>query len=135
MKKILIDLNIILDFLNQRHFHQEAARLIDMCVEKKIAGYVCAHEITTLSYFLLKEHKDKPKVISTISGILDIFKVLAIDETILRKSLTSSVSDYEDAVIEASALKNNIDCIISRNISDFKSSRVSTYTPEQFFLL
>ena len=135
MKKILIDLNIILDFLNQRHFHQEAARLIDMCVEKKISGYVCAHEITTLSYFLLKEHKDKPKVISTISGILDIFKVLAIDETILRNSLTSSVSDYEDAVIEASALKNNIDCIISRNISDFKSSRVSTYTPEQFFLL
>jgi len=35
MKKILIDLNIILDFLNQRHFHQEAAQLIDMCVEKK----------------------------------------------------------------------------------------------------
>jgi len=135
MKKILIDLNIILDFLNQRHFHQEAAQLINMCVENKIAGYICAHEITTLSYFLLKEHKDKQKVISTISTILDIFRVIAIDEAILKDSLISSISDYEDAVVEVSALKNKIDYIISRNISDFKSSRVETYTPEQFFLL
>jgi len=63
---------------------------------------------------------------SKTAALYGLFKVLAIDETILRNSLTSSVSDYEDAVIEASALKNNIDCIISR---------VSTYTPEQFFLL
>ena len=49
MIKILIDLNIILDFLNKRNFHVEAAQLINMCVEKKISGYICAHEVTTLS--------------------------------------------------------------------------------------
>ena len=27
-----------------------------------------------------------------------------------------------------------IDCIISRNIADFKHSRIPAYTPEQFFL-
>ena len=59
MIKILIDLNIILDFLNKRNFHVEAAQLINMCVEKKISGYICAHEVTTLSYFLLKEQKDR----------------------------------------------------------------------------
>ena len=62
MKTILVDLNIILDFLNKRHFHQEAAQLINMCVEKKLVGFICAHEVTTLSYFLLKEQKDKTKV-------------------------------------------------------------------------
>jgi predicted nucleic acid-binding protein len=135
MKKILIDLNIILDFLNKRNFHQEAAQIINMCVEKKISGCICAHEITTLSYFLLKEQKDKTKVINTITALLDIFNVLSIDETILRDSLVSPISDYEDAVIEVSSMKNNIDYIISRNISDFKLSRIPTYTPEQFFLL
>ena len=39
MKKILIDLNIILDFLNKRNFHHEAAQLINMCVEKKLSGF------------------------------------------------------------------------------------------------
>lgn len=135
MKKILIDLNIILDFLNKRNFHQEAAQLINMCVERKLSGYICAHEVTTLSYFLLKEKKDKTKVINTITSLLDIFYIIPIDESILRDSLISPISDYEDAVIEVSSIKTNIDCIISRNISDFKSARIPTYTPEQFFLL
>lgn len=135
MKKILIDLNIVLDFLNKRNFHQEAAQLINLCVEKKIDGYMCAHEITTLSYFLLKEHKDRTKIINTIRALLDIFSVISTDEVILRDSLISPITDYEDAVIEVSSLKNKIDYIISRNISDFKLSRVATLTPEQFFLL
>ena len=37
MKKVLIDLNIILDFLNKRNFHQEAALLINMCAESKLS--------------------------------------------------------------------------------------------------
>ena len=135
MKKILIDLNIILDFLNKRNFHQEAAQLINMCVENKLSGYICAHEVTTLSYFLLKEQKDKTKVINTITALLDIFHVIPIDESILRDSLISPITDYEDAVIEVSSMKANIDYIITRNISDFKSSRIPTYTPEQFFIL
>lgn len=135
MKKILVDLNIILDFLNKRNFHLEAAQLVDLCVEKKFSGYMCAHEITTLSYFLFKEQKDKAKVINTITTILDIFTIIPIDDVILRNSLVSPISDYEDAFIEVSSMKTNIDCIISRNVSDFKASRIPVYTPEQFFLL
>jgi len=135
MKKILIDLNIILDFLNKRNFHQEAARLINMCVEKNISGYICAHEVTTLSYFLFKEQKDTTKVLNTITALLDVFEVIPLDQAVLRDSLLSPIADYEDAVIEVSAMKTHIDYIISRNISDFKSARIPAYTPEQFFLL
>ena len=135
MKKIVIDLNIIIDFLNRRNFHKESAQLIDMCVEKNVVGYLCAHEITTLSYFLLKEQKDKIKVINTLATLLDIFTVIPINESVLRDSLISPISDYEDAVIEVSSMKNNIDYIITRNISDFKLSRIPSLTPEQFFLL
>ena len=135
MKKVLIDLNIILDFLNKRNFHQEAAQLLNRCVEGKLSGYICAHEVTTLSYFLFKEQKDKNKVAAFISSLLDIFHVIPIDETILKNSLLSPITDYEDAVIEVSAVAFDIDYILSRNISDFKQSRIPTYTPEQFFLL
>ena len=135
MKKVLIDLNIILDFLNKRNFHQEAAQLLNMCVESTLSGYICAHEVTTLSYFLFKEQKDKNKVAAIISSLLDIFHVIPIDETILKNSLLSPITDYEDAVIEVSAVAFDIDYILSRNISDFKQSRIPVYTPEQFFLL
>lgn len=135
MKKVLIDLNIILDFLNKKNFHQEAARIINMCIEHEIEGFLCAHEITTLSYFLLKEHKDQNKVINTITALLDFFTIIPIDENILLESLLSSIHDYEDAVIEISSIKNKLDFIISRNISDFKLSRITALTPEQFFLI
>lgn len=135
MKKVLVDLKIILDFLNKRNFHLQAARLINMCIEQELEGYVCAHEITTLSYFLLKEQKNRTKVMKTITALLDFLTVIPIGEVILRDSLLSSINDYEDAVIEVSSMRNNIDFIISRNISDFKSSRIPAITPEQFFLL
>ena len=134
MKKVLIDLNIILDFLNKRNFHEEAANIINMCVEKKLFGFIAAHEITTLSYFLLKEKKDKNKAADIISALLDIFNIIPIDEKILREALFSPVKDYEDAVIEVSAVKNSIDYIISRNLGDFKSARIQVFTPEQFFI-
>ena len=134
MKKILIDLNIILDFLNKRNSHEEAANIINMCVEKKLSGFIAAHEITTLSYFLLKEKKDKNKVADIISALLDMFNIIPIDEKILREALFSPVKDYEDAVIEVSSVKNSIDYIISRNLGDFKSARVQVCTPEQFFI-
>ncbi|MGI5064593.1 PIN domain-containing protein [Treponema putidum] len=134
MKKVLIDLNIILDFLNKRNFHEEAANIINMCVEKKLSGFIAAHEITTLSYFLLKEKKNKNKAAETITAFLDIFNIIPTDEKILREALFSPVKDYEDAVIEVSAVKNGIDYIISRNLADFKSARVQVCTPEQFFI-
>ena len=134
MKKVLIDLNIILDFLNKRNFHEEAANIINMCVEKKLFGFIAAHEITTLSYFLLKEKKNKNKAADIISALLDMFNIIPIDEKILREALFSPVKDYEDAVIEVSSVKNSIDYLISRNLGDFKSARIQVFTPEQFFI-
>lgn len=55
MRKVLIDLNIILDMLTKRKDHEAAAAVFDKCVKRKIKGYICSHEITTLSYFLERE--------------------------------------------------------------------------------
>lgn len=135
MTKILVDLNIILDFLNKRNNHQEAADLINRCAKHELSGFMCAHEVTTLSYFLVKEDKDRIKARTTITALMDIFTVIPVDEAVLRDSLLSPIADYEDAVIEVSSMKAGIDCIISRNIADFKRSRIPAYTPEQFVLL
>ena len=55
MKKILIDLNVIIDMINKREHHEAAVAVFDRCVKKHDRGYVCAHEITTLAYFLGKD--------------------------------------------------------------------------------
>ena len=134
MKKILIDLNVLLDFLNKRPFHREAARIIGLCESGHFEGCLCAHEVTTLAYFLLKELRDRPLVERTLSIIMDLFTILPVDAEILRAALSSPIRDYEDAVVEASAMHHALDAIITRNMADFAQSRIMSMTPEQFLL-
>lgn len=135
MKKVTVDLNVLLDFLNKREGHQAAAAIVDLCVKNEIKGCICAHEFTTLSYFMTREHGDIQRVRYILTEILDIFSVIPVTEELLRDSLNSPFSDIEDAVIEVSSLKENVEYIITRNMSDFKSSRVKALTPPQFLQL
>ena len=90
MKKILIDLNVILDFLNKREGHEKAAEIIHMCSSGTAIGYICAHEITTLSYFLGKIIKEKTKRNKIINGILELLNILSIDKKIIVVNLFSN---------------------------------------------
>ncbi len=120
MKKILLDINILLDVLNKREDHESAAKIFDLCERRKIKGYICSHEITTLSYFMEKYKYPKGKRKLIITKLLDIFSTIPTTEKILRNALNSAIDDYEDAVIEASARSEEVDCIVTRNIKDFK---------------
>lgn len=132
MKKVLIDLNVLLDFLNKRESHEYAAEVVDLCVTKKIRGYVCAHEITTLAYFLLKEYSNREKVRFVLNELLNIFTILPVAVAVLRNALNSRIDDYEDAVIEECGITEKVDVIITRDLSDFTKSRVPAQSPGEF---
>ena len=131
MKKVLIDLNIIIDFLNKRNDHEAALFVYDKCVKKEIKGYVSSHEITTLSYFLEKEKFGRIKRNKIISNLLDNLSVLPAHEDILRKALVSEIEDYEDAVIDELASNEKIDFIVTRNLKDFKKSKNKIYSARE----
>ncbi len=135
MKKVLIDINIILDMLAKRDDHQSAVRIFDLCTRRLVKGYLCSHEVTTLSYFLEKFSYPRNKATQIISGLLDVFSIIPATETILRDALQSSIKDFEDAVIEVSAVKEQVDCIITRNLKDFKSGRVDCFTGNEYLSL
>jgi predicted nucleic acid-binding protein len=135
MKNITIDSNIIMDFLFKRDGHEKAAEIFKHCSKKKINGFICAHEITTLSYFLEKSIKDKNKKIKAISGIMKRFKVIEINEELLNSALYSAIDDFEDAVIEVSSKAKEVDYIITRNIKDFKKSQIKAITPEELLAI
>jgi predicted RecB family nuclease len=49
-------------------------------------------------------------------------------ETLL-KALERRFTDYEDAVIEAVAVENQIDVIATRNLKDFRKSKIEAKEP------
>jgi len=131
MKNTLIDINIFMDFLFKRQGHENVAEVFKFCMKGNIKGFVCAHEITTLCYFLDKAQNNKAKTKKVISRLIQRFAVIEINEDLLSKALNSEIDDFEDAVIEVSAIDKNIDYIITRNIKDFKKSTIPAKTPEE----
>jgi len=132
MKTILVDLNIILDYLEDRNGSEKAGELFAKCFLGEIKGYVCAHEITTLSYFLGKYRKNRSGNMKIISRIMQIFDVIEINKEILNKAVLSNITDFEDAVIAESAKEKKIDYIITRNKKDFRNSPVPSMLPEEY---
>ena len=64
-----------------------------------------------------------------------MFFVLDLNISILNKALKSKIKDYEDAVIEQSALLNECDLIITRNTKDFENGKVKSIIPKEFLRL
>ena len=48
--------------LASEYSHETAAELFSLCFKRKVNGLICAHEVTTLYYFLNKEIKDKTSI-------------------------------------------------------------------------
>ena len=129
MKKILIDLNVIIDMTNKRDDHAAAVTVFNRCVRKRDRGYVCAHEITTLAYFLGKDQsllKIRPVI---TRSLLKTLSTIPVTESILLDALDSPIPD---AVVEASAVKEQIDFIISRDLRDFEQSRIPVLTAADY---
>ncbi|MDR3196756.1 MAG: PIN domain-containing protein [Planctomycetaceae bacterium] len=135
MTKITIDINILLDFLFKREGHENVVRIFKYCSDNKIKGFICAHEITTLSYFLSKTIKEKDKIVKALCGIMKRFNIIEINEKILNEALYSELNDFEDAVIEISSKEKKIEYIITRNIKDFRKSQIKAVVPEEFLII
>jgi predicted nucleic acid-binding protein len=135
MKNTLIDINIFMDFLFKRQGHENVVEVFKFCTKGNIKGFICAHEITTLCYFLDKAGMDRSKTNKVISQLMKRFTVIEINDELLNKAINSEIDDFEDAVIEVSAINRNIDYIITRNIKDFKKSVIPAKTPEELILI
>lgn len=132
MKKILVDINVLLDFLQKREGHSLAALIVEAVHQKKVEGYLGAHEVTTLSYFLQKELGKSPLVVETLHYIVTNFTITPLDLNIIEAALLSPMTDFEDAILEVSALNHQLSCIVTRNVSDFTRGRVKAVTPKEW---
>ena len=75
---------------------------------------------------------DDNKARKFISTIVKYITVIAIDHQTVLEALKSKFSDFEDALQHSSAVENQCEYIITRNIEDYKSSKLKVLLPEEF---
>jgi predicted nucleic acid-binding protein len=132
VKAVLCDINFILDiFLERGPFYAPAARIFAMIEAKHLKGYLCANSFPTLFYILAMELK-RDKAMKVLEKVRIVFRVAAVDEKVIDLSLASDFKDFEDAVQCYSAVNAKVDCLITRNKSDFATDILPILTPEEF---
>jgi predicted nucleic acid-binding protein len=133
MEKVLIDTDVILDFLfDRKPFSDNAAQILSLCESKVITGFITSVIISNV-YYLLRQTASHEKVVEKLIQLTSITEVLITDKTVIIKALNSSFKDFEDALQNFSAeFSGDIDLIITRNIKDFKNSSLAILTPENY---
>ena len=132
MKKIFVDTNILVDLIADRKpFSKFAVEIFSKAEERKIKLYTSSHSIAT-THYLLKKYVDEKKLREILHTILDYLNVVAIDQDVIKKGLKSKHKDFEDALQIISAYSiEKLDCIVTRNIRDFKDAEIPILTPEE----
>ncbi len=132
MKKIFVDTNILVDLIADRKpFSKFAIEIFAKAEERKIKLYTSSHTIAT-THYLLKKYIDEKELREVLHHILDYLNVIAIDMDTIKKGLRSKHKDFEDALqIIAAYSIEKIDCIVTRNVRDFKSAEIPILTPEE----
>ncbi|AEJ18428.1 PIN domain-containing protein [Gracilinema caldarium] len=132
IKRVLIDTDIILDVALARQPFLELSKLVLLLLENNIAlGFITSNEITNIYYILRKVGGDE-KARKFISELLKFLTVISVEHSDILNALGYEISDFEDSVQHFAALRNQCDCIVTRNIEDYKYSQIAVYSPIDF---
>lgn len=114
--KVLIDTNIILDFLLERDpFFHDAETLFQTISSGKIRGYVTATTLTDIFYIARRHTQNIERARQAVAITLALLEVCSVDRPVLELALTSATPDFEDAVQVACAFTQGLDAIITRD--------------------
>ena len=135
MENVFIDTDVIVDFLTDRKpFSLESAKIFSLIDQKKIKGCVSSLSFSNL-YYVLRKFGTHKKVISSLQDLSELVYILKVDSDIVKSALTSDFKDFEDSIQYFAAQEHkNVDCIITRNIKDYKDSSLPVMTPETFLV-
>lgn len=133
MENILIDTDVIIDLLLDRQpFSNDSTLLINLCENGIISGYVTPVMLSNI-YYLLRKIAKHEKIIDSLKKLLNIVDIAIIDRKSVLNALNSEFKDFEDALQNYSNIpEKQIDVIITRNIKDYKTSKLSVMTPETY---
>ena len=136
MRKLFIDTNIVIDLLSRREpYYNESAELFSLADRKKIEISVSSLTMANTSHVLLRQLNAK-KVKEVLRKLRLVVNVLPLDNKIIGLALNDETfEDFEDGLQYFTAIENEHQMIITRNLKDYKKSQIPVMTARQFLEL
>ncbi|MEP0909992.1 PIN domain-containing protein [Leptolyngbya sp. GB1-A1] len=129
--KILVDTNIILDFLLEREPFLEDAAALFQAIESGLAiGYATATTLTNIFYIARRHTQSIERARQAVRTILAVMRICPVNRAVLRHALEFEIPDFEDAVQIACAFDRRLDAIVTRDLR-FAASPIRVLTVRQ----
>lgn len=135
MDRILVDTNIVLDLLAERkEFITEAQELFTLSDKKELKLYVSSLTFAN-TYSILSEKMKLSNARKILRKFKVLVEVLPMDDKVIDLSLESDFNDFEDAIQYHTAIENEIEIILTRNLKDFKTAKIPVLTAKNYIEL
>ena len=132
MIKVMIDTNIIIDYLADRSpFADDAEKILDLCDQGEMTGALTANSVTDI-YYIMRKVAGREKTLESLKLLFSVLEVASVGKTDLLRAMESPFPDFEDALCAMCAKRIKAECIITRNTRDFQSSHILPMTPKNF---
>jgi predicted nucleic acid-binding protein len=129
--RVLIDTNVVLDFLQEREpFVENAARLFERIDAGELEGFIAATTITNI-YYIVRRIAGRVVAQDAIAQVLSDLNICAVDQEVLEQALGLSFEDFEDAVQYTCAVVHNLDVIVTRDVSGFVNAEIPVVLPDE----
>lgn len=131
--KALIDTCIVIDLLQKREpFFDSAHKIFLAAARNQFEGYITAKSVSDIYYLMHRTFHDDQKTRNAISSLFKLFRISDTAGLDCQLAILSPIGDYEDAIMVETALRTNMDCIVTRNKHDYSNSTVPVYEPTEF---
>ena len=131
----LFDTNVLLDVIqNRQPFYRDSSQAWNLAERKLVTGYVSAISFNNVFYITRKQTGDA-EAVKAVKLVRALFGTVPLDEVVIDRAIAMNVADFEDAIQAASAVQVHADCVVTRNVKDFKGLHKLAVTPEELLAL
>lgn len=131
--KIMVDTNVILDVLLQREpFLNDSLHALDEAISKGHKCLLSVSAATDVYYCIRKAVHSEERAHSLLKRVSTFAHFTSVYESDIENAMESGIADFEDALVDAVAFRENCSIILTRNVADYSLSKVKAITPEAF---
>lgn len=129
--RVLLDLNVLLDFLLDRiPWNAEAAEIWKTHHEKQLTAVVSVASLPTL-FYLLQRAEGREYASQSVRLVFDELEIASVDSATVQSALAMTGPDFEDNLQIACAVQQQTDAIVTRDPADFIASPVPVLSPAE----
>ena len=131
--RALLDTNVILDAIQGREPWAGAAQEIFLGAAcERFIGCMTAKSCADIHCLVHRCTHSEAAASQTLDKLFVLFELLDTTAMDCKRALASDTTDYEDAIMIETAVRERLDCIVIRNGRNFARAPLYILSPEAF---